>query len=170
MVTQDNSGEAALRIELKLSVSGWADCRVLTTHGVFEINGFGDCTDAFGDLLRAALLIATGATNASLSFDGEPLEWRWTIERRPFEPLLVKVATFADIYAHAPDADGDILFSVQCSPDAFSMAVADGAQRLLDEFGLDGFASRWQLTGFPLRGLRALQAALAIEDPFPLPP
>jgi hypothetical protein len=158
-----------LRIRLMLRDNGWADCSVSTPDGVFEIGSFGDCTDAFGDLLRAALLIATGATTASVSFDGEPMEWRWIIERRLFDDLLVKVATLPDIYAHSPDAEGDLVFSTECSPDDFAKAVAEAAQGLLDEVGLVGFANRWRLTGFPTRALRALQTALAIAEPEPMP-
>jgi len=164
-----NSANKKLRIQLRLRGNGWADCSVSTPEGDFEMGSFGDCSDAFGDLLRAGLLIATGATSASVSFDGEPMEWRWIIERRLFNPLLVKVATFPDIYPHAPDAEGDLLFSTECSPDDFAKAVAEAAQGLLEEVGLDGFASRWRLTGFPLRALRALQSALAIVEPEPLP-
>jgi hypothetical protein len=162
--------DADFRIELDLQDHGWAYCSITTSEGRFQIGSFGDCTDAFGDLVRAGLLIATGAYAAQVSFDGEPMEWRLVVERRQFHPMLVKVVTFPDIYSQSPDDDGDLLFSVQCTPDAFSKAVAVAAQALLDEIGIEGFANRWRLTGFPLRALRALQSALPIEEPQPIPP
>ena len=162
--------DADFRLELDLQDHGSAYCTIMTSAGRLQIGSFGDCTDAFGDLVRAGLLIATGAYSAQVSFDGEPMEWRLIVERRQFHPMLVKIVTFPDIYSHAPDADGVLLFSAQCSPDAFSRAVAVAAQALLDEIGIEGFANRWRLTGFPLRALRALQSALPIEEPLPIPP
>lgn len=160
-----------MHIELKLGELTWSHCRINCDGRVIEIE-FGDCSDAVGDLLRTALLIATGAPSATCSFDGEPYEWRLTLDWTLEWPnrLDVQIRGFPDIYARAPNEEGELLYSIVCRPDDFARAVARAGQALLDELGIEGFDARWRPNRFPIRALRSLQAALSLEELPPLPP
>jgi len=163
----DPPAEDALQIELSLSGQGWASCRLRFGSEETLIEGFGDCTDAFGDLVRAALLIVTGAYTATFSFDGEPYEWRWKMARDIHFPekLGLTILGFPDVWRPAPDSEGKLLWAISCRPDDFGWAVANAFQAFLETHGVDRFNDQWRLAPFPLRGLRSLQTALATEEP-----
>jgi hypothetical protein len=63
-------------IAFRLTGHGWARFTLRIGHAAIEVGAFGYCTDALGDLVRAALMIATSGRYAEASFDGEPREWR----------------------------------------------------------------------------------------------
>jgi hypothetical protein len=163
--------DRAIFIDLRLTGSGWAELELRSGHQSFTVDGVSYTTDALGDLLRAALMIATGAWSASVSFDGEPREsrliagnfWDAASRRRRF---CVRVLEFADIASKQPDEEGVPVFEAECEARDFAAAVRDAARRLW-EVGADGY--RWRDIPFPLRALRALETALATKDP-PVPP
>jgi hypothetical protein len=58
---------------------GWSDFKLTVGDVAVDIGPFGYCTDALGDLVRAALMLATSDYCVEVSFDGEPREWRLII-------------------------------------------------------------------------------------------
>lgn len=156
-------------IAYDLGEHGWASMLLRIGSAQLEIREFGDCTDALGDLLRAALAICAGDYRRAVSLDGEPYEWRVLLQRRPYpserETIGVEVRGFADIHACGADQDGELLFSASCEADDFGAAIAEAANRVLSEHGLQGYAERWRLEAFPLRALTALTAALGTVEP-----
>jgi hypothetical protein len=69
-------------IDYQLGQHGWSQFRLTVGDASTVVGDFGYCTDALGDLVRAALLVATSGARAEVSFDGEPTEWR--LERAAF--------------------------------------------------------------------------------------
>ncbi|CAA9376598.1 MAG: hypothetical protein AVDCRST_MAG93-8871, partial [uncultured Chloroflexia bacterium] len=52
-----------------------ASFRVRCGKREFTFHDFGNMTDGLGDIVRAALLIVTGSSQAEVIFDGEPVRW-----------------------------------------------------------------------------------------------
>ena len=63
-------------IQYELGKNGWSNFRLNVGTASVVVGPFGYCTDALGDLVRAALMIASSGWRAEVSFDGEPMEWR----------------------------------------------------------------------------------------------
>ena len=156
----------SVRIEFDLGLHGWATIQILAGPLSYEAGTFSYLTDALGDLVRAALAITTGAYRARFSLSGEPMEWRWLIERRNNDPdkLELRILSFADAFADEPDDRGRHEFSASCGADEFARAVSGAAEAVLGLHGLEGYHERWMEYPFPLRALRALQTALATKE------
>jgi len=67
-------------INYDLGRHGWSNFKLTVGDVAVEVGPFGYCTDALGDLVRAALMLATSDYRAEVSFDGEPREWRLVID------------------------------------------------------------------------------------------
>lgn len=161
-----------LSIDYKLGHHGWSSFRLAVGETSTEVGEFGYCTDALGDLVRAALIVATSGDRAEVSFDGEPWEWRLIVDKdwkapTPPREFRVRILVFPDISARSSEADGQIVFEALCAADAFARAVQTSAQVIWDEYGADGYNKAWLplRNGFPLRALQALKAALLTEEP-----
>lgn len=153
-------------IGLDLDASGWATLQISMGAGSYAIAGFGDCTDAFGDLARAALAVVTGGLEARVSFDGEPNEWRLLLLRpQTFDGpdrLTLRVLEFRDIVEALPDSEGVEAFSADIETDAFGHAVLAALQSLSAD--VETFHTRWRAPeGFPTRPTAALAAALQVQ-------
>jgi len=70
----------SVTIAYLLEQHGWASLNVRVGGSEVEIGSVGYCTDALGDLVRAAVAIATGAMTAQVIFDGEPTLWGIVIQ------------------------------------------------------------------------------------------
>jgi len=140
---------------------GSADLEFKFTDRHFVAEGISYTTDAVGDLLRAALLIAAGAPNASVSFDREPAEWR-LILRSLLDvasgrgPVELSVFEFADSCAALPDSEGHEVFKVSCSALDFAHAVL----KTVDS--VKGAASAMEFGGDFEVAYQALKAALNV--------
>ena len=66
-------------IDYQLGQHGWSRFRLTVGTASITVGPFGYCSDALGDLVRAALMIATSGLRAEVPFDGEPTEWRLII-------------------------------------------------------------------------------------------
>lgn len=163
--------EPNVRIDFKLRDTGWADCDLHIGNKFGRLEGISDTTDAIGDLARIGLMIAAGAWTARVSFDREPTEWRLIAGPVWEDPtwrkgFWVRVLEFPDIYARQPDEKGDFVFEAECGAKEFAMAVLEAIKRLIPPNGVSAYS--WGLQAFPLRAMKALEAALAVEDP-PMP-
>jgi hypothetical protein len=129
-----------------------------------------------GALLRGALHIACGGESATMRFESEPYEWRWIVAR-DFDhhewrkSFSIRILGFDSYYDSSPDSAGVFLFSAEPTADEFVRAVADLGQRLWESAGstyreASLLAEPVPGPGFPLRALRALQAALESDDEF----
>lgn len=68
-------------VAYRLGQHGWSSFTLTIGDASIEVGPFGYCTDALGDLVRAALVIAVFGERAEATFDGEPREWRLIVER-----------------------------------------------------------------------------------------
>jgi hypothetical protein len=164
----------SVTIALDVEDSGWATLQISTGAGSYAIAGFGDCTDAFGDLARGALAVVTGGREARVRFDGEPNEWRLLLLRpQAFDGpdrLTLRVLEFRDIVGALPDSEGLEAFSADIETDAFGQAVLAALQSLSTD--VETFHTRWRAPeGFPTRATAALAAALQVRaTPRPVEP
>jgi hypothetical protein len=137
---------------------GWADCELRLGDKHVKLTSISYLTDALGDLLRFALMIATGADSASVSFDREPAQWHLIATslldsasgRGP-----VSIAVF-DTTGEQPTAPDDRVFIGDCEALDFAQAVLIEMQRLQKSLGDQGWG-----VPYPVRALRALEAALS---------
>jgi hypothetical protein len=152
-------------IELRPTGPGWLDIDLRIGSANITLDGESYTTDIVGDLLRAALMLATGAWSATASFDGEPIERRmiagavWNGEEKRWrDGFYVRILEFPNIYSTLPDTQGALLFDVRCDQRSFAVAIFEGCKRFIEAHGSfgDHYAS-------PTRALRALEAALATE-------
>jgi hypothetical protein len=153
------------KVTIQFSSYGWADCELRLGDRTFVLKSFSYTTDALGDLLRFALMIATGAYRATVSFDREPAEWRlvavnqmdWETGRRV---VSLSIFEFADSYKDAPFSEGHQAFVGDCEALDFAQAVLDGVNTALNSSDIE----RWgTLHARPIAAIRALEAALAVH-------
>jgi hypothetical protein len=153
-------------IDYQLGQHGWSQFTLAVGAISTVVGPFGYCSDALGDLVRAALMVATSGWRAEVVFDGEPREWRLMIgayaDVDPPKWTDFRLRVFDN--ALAPEKDK--IFEASCSPDSFVGAVLRAAQSVWDEYGADGYDKLWGgPNGFPLRALNALKTAISIQEP-----
>lgn len=164
---------ATVSIDYQVGRNGWSQFRLTVGTTSIVVGPFGYCTDALGDLVRAALMIATSGSRAEVSFDAEPMEWRlivgsyWDDAQSGWTYFRLRVLTFPyAVYPPSPEAEGHSVFEAQCSTDRFVHAVLRAAEAVWDEYGAGGYDRAWGgPRGFPVRALVALKAAVWLEEP-----
>ncbi len=150
-----------VEITIQASGAGWADYVLVLGSQTFSMDGVSYCSDALGDLLRAALQLAAGGREANCAFDREPYEWRLNlqVDVDP-ERLFLRVLEFPDFQKQSPTETGEVCFRGECGTRDFTLAVERAAVALLNEKGDAGYRDWWNMP-FPSAALRALQAAHA---------
>lgn len=152
--------DAALVLRMTIDDAGWGDLDVTQGATHCKIEGFSYTTDALGDLVRAALLLATGQHTATVHFDGEPMEWRlivgphWRDSR--WQSSKLRILIFDNIYKEAAEADGKSVLEIECDSNAFVKAVAAMTERVLSDVGETDYEQHWGMA-FPMAALRALR-------------
>jgi hypothetical protein len=159
---------SAVSIAYDLGQHGWSSFQLTIGDEAMDIGPFGYCSDALGDLVRAALLAATSGYRAEVCFDGEPQEWRLIVDEGWKPELRLRVLTFEDSFIERPEADGDLAIEGHVAADDFARAVQTVAQGIWETYGGAGYNEAWiGRRGFPLRGLKALDTALSHDEPPP---
>jgi len=161
----------AVSIDYQLGKHWWSSFQLSVGTASVAVGPFGYCTDALGDLVCAALMIATSGDRAEVSFDAEPMEWRliagsyWDAAQPGWTDFRLRVLKFPHL-AGSPEAEGDKVFEAQCAADSFVHAVLTAAQEVWDEHGVEGYDEAWGgPRGFPLRAFTALKAAISVQEP-----
>jgi hypothetical protein len=154
-------------VEFRVTGAGWADLVLQFDDKSLTLRGISYTTDALGDLVRAALMIATGAYSAQVSFDNEPGEHRLVLTSHLDAasgkgPVSIVALELADLYAASPNADGHQTFIADCEALDFGRAVLACAHSAQESFGA---TYDWGGNGFPVSALRALEIALVTRDP-----
>jgi hypothetical protein len=164
-----DSGMIALRLRwwddpsveftYRLTGAGWAEARV--SDGSFSATiPASYLEDALGVLLEAVGAVLKGAQEARCSWEVEPGEFRWIFERARSDARL-RVLAFAEAYPREPDDEGVVVFESRQTLRDMAVAIADGAQAVLDEHGADDYARRWVEHPFPLGHLEMIRVQLA---------
>ena len=170
----------ALSFGFELHEAGWASLEIVIGGRTFAIPAFGVTTDGLGELVRAALQIATGESHVGVVFDEEPQRWGLALEPAGLSHNNERIArlTLRD-GGTALSADGwsnpavwrwaaQPVLEGYVATDAFADAVLVVAASARTRYSDDVYRERWgyagSLEGFPLRGLKALEAALAVAE------
>jgi hypothetical protein len=135
---------------------GWVD--VSLSDGVVSVPVTGSyISDALGDLVRATLYVAQGQFRAECSWLSEPGESRWLLESVP-TGLNLTVLEFGDWHPRKPDTQGRAIFVFEGSLQRWVRQLLGEFQRILDEFGEDGYQERWSHSfSFPAAELHELR-------------
>ena len=135
---------------------GWVD--VSLSDGLVTVPVTGSyISDALGDLVRATLHLARGQLQAECSWLSEPGECRWLLRSVPVG-LNLRVLEFGDWFPRKPDTVGHAIFVFEGSLQRWVRQLLSEFQRILDEFGADGYQERWsELFPFPAVELQELR-------------
>lgn len=135
---------------------GWVD--VSLSDGRISVPLTGSyISDAPGDLVRATLRVAKGASWAECSWLSEPGEYRWLLRSVP-SGLNLTVLEFGDWHPRKPDAQGRAIFLFEGSLQRWVRQILSAFQRMFDEYGEDGYQERWSRSfSFPAAELHELR-------------
>ena len=164
----------------ELHDAGWASLETKVGRRSFTIPAFGNMTDGLGDLVRAALQVATGESYTGVIFDEEPQRWGLALEPSGLSDANERIARLtirdggtalsADGWSNRPVwrwATKPVLEGF-VETDTFAHAVqivaASARARYSDAVCRERWGYPGSREGFPLRGLKALEAALAITE------
>lgn len=137
-----------LDLRFDLHDHGWADLTTTSGDNTFVCT-FGYCTDALGDLLRAAIGIATCETCVQVRLDNEPQEWLVIYQRRSLDADEVDLKVLDDT--------GAARFEATCAIHDLVKASARMARRVLGGTSLAAYKANWLDTDFPTKELDALE-------------
>lgn len=136
-------------ISYKLTGSGWAECTI-GIDGQAIVTTASYLSDALGSLLQSVVDLMKGQTDATASFEEEPGEYRWRFQRVDAQNIKLCILWFDDLWDHAPDEEGRMLFETKCRLRTFAGAVLSASQQLLAEHGFDGYKDKWVQHNFPI--------------------
>lgn len=139
----------SLAIEYRLLNAGWAECTLRVGDISRELSA-SYLSDALGNLVLAATGVLSGLQRVSTSFDEEPGEYRWVIERATGVEISLKVLAFDQLWGNQPDSEGEVLVQTTCHPLIFGEAVLKAASAVLAEHGESGSLEKWVEHEFPL--------------------
>jgi hypothetical protein len=152
-----------LSINYQLVGTGWSTCSIDLNGKAIGITG-SYLSDCLGELGDAAVQLLQGATSARCSFDEEPGEYRWIIDRTGLQVRL-RVLEFSELWGNQPDHDGEVLLDGPCTLVEFLGAVRDALQRVVDEHGVEGYKEQWVEHELLVAQLRVLRGAANNQSP-----
>jgi len=158
--------QADIALEFDIVGVGVADLHVRLGQAETILSGICYGRDAFGDLMRMALVLSTGGAGAECLFEREPDLWRVVVGRQNLQPDQIAITVY-DLSQAAADglgASGPLHFEGTCPADDFVAAINREAERLLQSYDLASYQSAWHWP-FPMKAFKALQAARAVSGP-----
>jgi hypothetical protein len=135
-------------LDFRLTGSGWAECD-LTVRDTRLTMTVSYTSDALRDLLDATIEMLRNSESATASFDEEPGEYRWCLERISDNKLNIKIRWFDDVASGKPDCEGKLLFDQSCGKRTFGSAIAAACGKLLSEIGIEDYRRKWLRYPFP---------------------
>ncbi|MER8507879.1 MULTISPECIES: hypothetical protein [unclassified Mesorhizobium] len=147
----------SLAFSYVLAGRGWADCSI-EVDGAEMLMQVSYLSDAFDDLVRAALSALTHGTIETAVFNDEPGTYRWRLTPSG-EFLNIKITTYDDPFAREKDPSGYLSFDADCRLRTFAGAVLAAGQQLLIAHGEEGYMKQWKYP-FPTAPLAQLKQAL----------
>lgn len=154
-----NPDPMAVSIAYNLTGPGWAECDIQIDEQCAHVTA-SYLSDAFGDLLRAAVGLMNGSEEETASFAAEPGEYRWRLWRTDPDKVRICILGLDELWGNQPDDEGETLLEVECGLRVFAGAVLSASQRVLQEYGLQGYKSKWAKHDFPLEIQHQLQHLL----------
>ena len=107
-------------------------------------------SDALRDLLDACWGLAQGAVETTVVMQEEPSEWLWTLKRSG-EAAMIDVRVLDGSHSK-----GRAVVHATTSVLDLAAQVSNEAERLLAEFGEDGYRALWVSDPFPMDSYRRL--------------
>ena len=139
-----------ISFSFQLTGSGWAVAELNDEKSSARIPASYLC-DALRDLV-AAVESVFSAESAECFWQEEPGEVHWKFQRRGDR---VTVAVFWNKEKALFDSEDDLLH--------FGSQVTVALQKLLDEWGVDGYSKKWGYP-FPVEAHHGLEQAMALEQ------
>jgi hypothetical protein len=148
-----------VKLRYDLMGTGWAEC-TLEIDGVGVTVTASYLSDALDELCRAVVSVLAGDREATASFDEEPGEYRWRLERVGAERVRVRILEFEELWSQAPDRAGKLVFEAECRLRTLGGALLSELQRLEKTYGAAGYKERWVEHPFPARRIAQLKELL----------
>jgi len=136
-------------LEYDVEDGGWATATLRHQGGAVAMT-VSYLHDSLGELTRAAISLAGGASKAEVVFMDEPGEHHLVLSRR--ESLLELVVEWYDGWVSwnvDPPEEPKPVLSVVVGVDEFCAAVRDAVGSVLATHGVDGYLDRWGEHEFP---------------------
>lgn len=146
-----------MEIHFRLVGLGWAEATISHEGAEASITA-SYLGDALGDLVRAAIEVVHGRDEVLCHWWEEPGEYRWLFRLRGdvVNLRIVDVVSSADQPLRGPT-----LFLADVPVRTLASAVADCANRVLAEYGEDGYDEEWHLAKFPRDELTTLETLVS---------
>jgi hypothetical protein len=145
----------------RLTGTGWAEAVVRSGDDIATVTVSYLTDDALGDLLAACRAGLYGPLGeASCSWQEEPGEYVWTI-RRNDDSASVCVEWYGEWRELLAGQPAETRFEATVPVRELSEAIAAAAERVLAQYGEDGYLETWAGDPFPHGELERLRAALS---------
>lgn len=140
-----------LSISFKLTGLGWAEC-LISIDGNSTVLTASYLDDALGNLANASLRIILGEKLAYAIFAEEPGEYRWKILKINENEVSIEILWFEDWNCLSKtDDNGKPILQFRCELILFIRKIIDCLSKVLNEYGLEGYAKTWNMHEFPLK-------------------
>jgi hypothetical protein len=149
-----------MNLTYELTGSGWACCKIETVDSTASVTA-SYLGDALGDFANAVVNLLQGDKSARFSFDEEPGEFRWILERQA-ESISIRILEFKHLWGNEPDEEGTILLNTSVPFIEFLRAVNKMLQSVLEKYGTHGYKKKWVEHDFPLAQFETIQKHSAI--------
>jgi hypothetical protein len=146
-----------ISIDYQLLNHGWAECTVQFGEVSQKITA-SYLSDALGNLVLSAAAILSGVHSVSNSFDEEPGEYRWVIERAKADDISIQLLAFNELWGNKSNSEGVLLLQTTCHSTLFAGAVHKAACTVLIRHGEAGYKDNWHEHEFPSRQLDLLSS------------
>lgn len=149
-----------IAFKYRLTGSGWAECELrIGQHAVTATASY--LSDPLPAMLKGLCSILEGWNSAQWSFEEEPGQFRWLVERHPGDRLRCRVYAMAESFDHRPNDAGELLFDAEADFAEFMRAVCSGVIEVLRTYGERQYAERWARYPFPTTDLRRFEGLVS---------
>lgn len=150
-----------MQLIYQLRGEGWAEARI-SDNSKHRAMVASYLSDALGDMACAALQLLRGAREVQFSFQDEPGEHRWILNRGEEDSLHIRILWFRETFTgHLLRGPlGTEVFTSDCGVLDFVGQVSHVLQGILTDEGIDGYKRRWKKHDFPVETFAQIQKLL----------
>lgn len=144
-----------MKLRYDLTGTGWADCTIAIGEATATVTA-SYLSDALDDLVGAVVALLCGDEQSTASFAEEPGEYRWEFARKGPDGVIIRIRFLG------AGSDNQPIFDAETRLRTLAGALLSELQRLLREYGADGYRQRWVLHDFPERPGRPVEGAACV--------
>lgn len=138
-----------ISLHYELVGTGWSECRLTIGDKSVQVTA-SYLSDALESLCTAVLAIANGKEREHATFDEEPGEYRWLLERQDADNVRIRILQFEDLWSRRlPDESGETIFDAVCTVTELVQAVVSALEYLHTTYGKKGYRKMWISHPFP---------------------